>query len=63
MWDSVHLLLLLQRKTLNVLKNSSLPFCHVSWKKPKVFQLEPVLIFLPVKIKICSLMPHVNSDL
>lgn len=55
-----HLLLVLQRKGLNGLKNSSL---HLSWKKPKVFQLEPVLIFLSVKIKICSLVSHVNSDL
>lgn len=55
-----HLLLPLQRKSLNGLKNSSL---HLSWKKLKVFQLEPVLIFLSVKIKICGLMSHVNSDL
>lgn len=58
-----HLLLPLQRESLNGLKNSSLLFCHWSWKKPEVLQLEQVLIFLSAKIKICSLMPHVNSDL
>lgn len=58
-----HLLSSLQRTSLNGLKNSSLPFCHLNGKKPKVFQLEPVLIFLSVKTKICSLMPHVHSDL
>lgn len=44
-------------------KNSSLPFCHLNGKKPEVFQLEPVVIFLSVKTKICSLMSHVHSDL